>query len=156
MARSTKSKKPPKLKASQKKQLSREDIGAFKPTHIKFNFSFLTTNKSYSFENPELKDEYKAQLLSRMVELSSEDYYIISGLAKNRGLEFLPRSSFNTAIKYNPEFEKSEFRKNASDKYAVFRLYSNNNPIPGRIIGKIANKIFYVFFIDLKHKIYKG
>ncbi|MDU0070017.1 MULTISPECIES: hypothetical protein [Bacillus] len=149
-------KKKLQLKSQKTEQLSREEIGAFKPTHIKFNFSFLTTNNKYSFSNPDFKDEYKAQLLTRIVELSSEDYHVISSLPKNRGLEFITGESFSKLVNFKPEFNNSDFRKKASDKYAVFRLYSNNNPIPGRIIGKIVNKIFYVFFIDLKHKIYKG
>ena len=40
-------------------------------------------------------------------------------------------------------------------KYTVMRLYKNDNPTKGRIIGKIHNKVFYIFYIDAKGVLYK-
>lgn len=156
MGKSNSKKKAPAIKSPKLNPINSRDITAFKPTHIKFNFSFLTTNKSYSFENPKFTSDYKAQLLTRIIELSAEDYILISGRKKSIGLEFLPETSFAKKISYNNEFQNSEFRKKSSDKFAVFRIYTNNNPIPARVIGKVVNNIFYVFFIDLDHSMYSG
>ena len=40
-------------------------------------------------------------------------------------------------------------------KYSIMRLYKNNDPTKGRIIGKIVNKVFYIFYIDVKGILYK-
>ena len=39
-------------------------------------------------------------------------------------------------------------------KYSIFRLYKNNDPTPGRVIGKLVNKVFYIFYIDVKGILY--
>jgi len=39
-------------------------------------------------------------------------------------------------------------------KYSIFRLYKKNNSTPGRIIGKLVNKVFYIFYIDVKGNLY--
>jgi hypothetical protein len=141
---------------SNKEKISRNEIESFKPTHMKFNFSFMTTNNAFSFENSDFLPVHQAQLLKRVYELSQEDYVVISGRNKKIGLEFIEKSSFNRPVEYSKKFDESDFRKKANDKFAVFRLYTNNNPIPARIIGKIVNKIFYIMFIDLSHDIYDG
>ena len=41
-------------------------------------------------------------------------------------------------------------------KVRVFcKVNKNNNPTKGRIIGKIHNKVFYIFYIDAKGVLYK-
>ena len=35
-----------------------------------------------------------------------------------------------------------------------FLDYKKNNPTPGRIIGKLVNKVFYIFYIDVKGTMY--
>lgn len=57
-----------------------------------------------------------------------------------------------TYILFNSEF----LRRSAGDKYAVFRIYPNNNPIPSIVIGKIIHEIFYIMYIDLNHDMYDG
>ena len=39
-------------------------------------------------------------------------------------------------------------------KYSIFRLYKGNEPTPGRVIGKLVNKVFYIFYIDVKGILY--
>lgn len=149
--------KKPKIKGKQgTNKISFNDIQSFKPTHMKFNLSFVTTNNTFSFDNTKFTDVYKAQFLKRMFELSSEDYIVISGRNKSIGIEFIDEFSLKRPVECKKGFYSSDHRKNASEKYAVFRLYSNNNPIAARIIGKIVNKIFYVMFIDLEHELYDG
>lgn len=149
--------KKPKLRSGSKKDtISKEEIASFRPTHMKFNFSFLTTNNTFSFENSDFSSQHQAQLLQRIFELSKEEYIVVQGWNKKIGVEFVDNSSLKRPVAYGNKFDESEFRRKASDKFAVFRLYKNNNPIPARIIGKMVNKIFYVMYIDLNHELYDG
>ena len=53
------------------------------------------------------------------------------------------------------DFYKGKSHRNFDDgKYAIFRLYTNNNPIVARIIGKLIRNVFYIFFIDIGGKLY--
>ncbi len=119
-------------------KLNQECTNCFSPTHIMFNFSFVNY-----MEN--LDEKHKAQLVNRMFELSKEPYLVVSNWPKEIGWE-------NVSVKINkqidPKFYESENRS-FDGKYTIIRLYTNNNPLPSRIIGKMLNKIFYVFFIDI-------
>lgn len=156
MVRKDTYKKPKFKKSKDREKISSQDIASFKPTHMKFNFSFMTTNNDFSFDNPEFTPEHQAQLLKRIRELSKEDYVIVANRKKNIGIEFIEKASFRKNVDYGKKFDESQFRKNSNDKYAIFRLYTNNNPLPARIIGKIVNNIFYLMYIDLKHGMYDG
>ncbi|PEJ57378.1 hypothetical protein CN692_13270 [Bacillus sp. AFS002410] len=146
-----------KLKPKKGKGISiKDELESFKPTHIKFNLSFVTSNNEFSFSNTSFEDHHKVKLMDRIFELSTEEYVVIANRPKNIAFEFIDSSSFIRDVSYNKIFDKAEFRKKSNDKFAVFRLYPNNNPLPTRIIGKIVNKIFYVMYIDLNHKMYKG
>lgn len=63
----------------------------------------------------------------------------------------------DVSIKVNkeipPQFEKDIQKVDGS--YTIIRLYKNNYPTPGRIIGKLVNKVFYIFYIDVKGDLYK-
>ncbi|PEL08195.1 hypothetical protein [Bacillus sp. AFS017336] len=131
----------------------KEELEKFKPTHLKFNFSFITSNNNYSFKNQKFTLVHKAQLMDRIYALSDEEYTIIANRPKSIGFEFIP---IKTTVKYNEAFDQSGFRKRASHKYMVIRLYPNCNPLPSRIIGKMVDKIFYVLYIDMNHSLYKG
>lgn len=145
-----------KIKTKDKDTLSRSDISNSKPTHIKFNFSFITSNNNYCFENDEFDDNHKLTLISRMISLSKENLTTIYAYPKNIGIEMLPKSRLRE-VSFNPRFNDAEYRKKEADgKFAVFRLYSNNNPLPSRIIGKLINNVFYILYIDLKHQMYDG
>lgn len=115
---------------------------SFEPTHIKFNFSFITYSKDFD-------GEHKIQFVNRLLDLSKESYLVVSGWPKEIGFENVP---LNIKKEIHPNFT-NQYRK-FDGKYTVIRLYTNNNPMPSRIIGKMINKIFYVFFIDIKGDLY--
>lgn len=115
----------------------------FEPTHIKFNFSFITYCDNFD-------DEHKVQFVNRLFDISKESYLVVSGWAKEIGFENVP---LNIKKQIHPNFTNKN--RKFDGKYTVIRLYTNNNPYPSRIIGKMINKIFYVFFIDIKGDLYK-
>lgn len=144
--------KSKKKKSSEKTNI--EDIkGSYKFKYLKFNFSFLSNNSTYSFKN--MDKQMKADLIDRMEELSSMSYMQLSALPKNSGFEDIKESSFSIKAKFKEEqFNDGNFR-NKSDKFKVIRLYPNNNPKPVRLIGKESNNVFYLLYIDQEHKCYK-
>lgn len=115
----------------------------FEPTHLKFNFSFITYDKDF-------KDEDKIALFDRMKELSSVPYTVLMNRDKKLGFE-IEDIKINKDI--SNEFYKNTTRKIPS-KYAIFRLNPNDNPKFVRVIGKVVNKVFYIFFIDIGGKLY--
>lgn len=115
----------------------------FAPTHIKFNFSFITYCKDF-------EKEHKIQFVNRLFDLSKESYLVVSSWSKEIGFENVP---LNIKKEIHQNFS-NQYRK-FDGKYTVIRLYTNNNPLPSRIIGKMINKIFYVFFIDIKGDLYE-
>ena len=117
----------------------------FSPTHIKFNFSFITHEENF-------KDEYKLQLLERIRELSSVPYIELQSWRKNTGIEI---ERINIKKEISPKFFEGNSHRNFIDgKYAIFRLYTNDNPILARVIGRLINKVFYIFFIDIGGNLY--
>ena len=101
----------------------------FSPTHIKFNFSFINYEKGFT-------DEYKLQFLKRI-----------------RGLEF---EKVDIKKEIDVAFFAGNSHRNFDDKkYAIFRLYTNDNPILARVIGRLINNVFYIFFIDIGGILYK-
>ena len=116
----------------------------YNPTHIKFNFSFISYDENF-------KDEHKIQLLKRIRELSQVPYLEMSSWGKEKGIEI---ENISIQKKISSEFYQGH--RNFDDKkYAIFRLYSNNNPIVARVIGRLINKVFYIFFVDIGGKLYK-
>ena len=115
----------------------------FEATHIKFNFSFINYDKDFN-------DEHKIQFVKRLFDLSKESYLVVASWGKEIGFE-------NIKLDIKKEIMPSFFNGNRQfdGKYTVIRLYPNNNPFPSRIIGKMINKIFYVFFIDICGNLYK-
>lgn len=117
----------------------------FSPTHIKFNFSFITYEKNFT-------EEYQVQLLKRIRELSKVSYLEMMSWGKEKGIEI---EKIQISKKISDEFFKGNSHRNFDDKkYAIFRLYTNNNPIVARVIGKIIKNVFYIFFIDIGGKLY--
>lgn len=115
----------------------------FQPTFVKFNFSFI------SYED-NMNDKEKAQLYDRIREISQVPYLIVSSWDRTKGFE---TERLNISKQIDPSF--FDGNREFDGKYTVFRLYKNNDPTPGRIIGKMINKVFYIFFIDVKGKLYK-
>ena len=117
----------------------------FNPTHLKFNFSFITYEKGFS-------KEYQIQFLNRIRELSKVPYLEMMQWPKAKGLE-IEKININKEISIN-FFNESSHREFNDKKYAIFRLYPNDNPIEARIIGRLIDKIFYIFFIDIGGNLY--
>lgn len=146
-----------KFKQKDNNKISKNDIKNNKPTHLKFNYSFITNNNRYSYKNEEFNGDHKLNFLNRIFQLSEKELIEIMAYSKNIGLEFIEKKDFKKDIEYNKKFEDVEYRKKETDgKYAIFRLYPNNNPLPSRIIGKLINNVFYIMYLDLKHELYKG
>ena len=113
----------------------------FTPKYLKFNFSFITFN--------EANKEDTEQLLKRLMEISKEPYLVVANWDKSIGFENV---KVDISKEISPNFEDGNRRFDG--KYTIMRLYTNNNPTPGRIIGKLINHIFYIFYIDPKGKLY--
>ena len=120
----------------------------FNPIYLKFNFSYLVYDENF-------KEEYKLQFLQRIMELSDVPYTIILNRPKNISFEFEDKDKLNIKKqipnKFNERFEEKQY----NNKLAIMRLYTNNNPIVGRIIGVIIKNIFYIFFIDIGGNLYE-
>lgn len=118
----------------------------FTPTHLKFNFSFINYEENFS-------DEYQLQFLKRIRKLSSAPYLEVLSWDKKIGLEF---EKVNIKKEILPSFFVGNTHRNFDNgKYAIFRLYTNDNPILARVIGCVIKNIFYIFFIDIGGKLYK-
>ena len=115
--------------------------GCFSPKYLKFNFSFITFDES--------NKEDREQLIKRLIEISSEPYLVVSSWGKEIGFE-------NVKVNIKKEISKNfeDGNRKFDGKYTIMRLYTNNNPTPGRIIGKLINQIFYIFYIDPKGNLY--
>lgn len=138
-------------------KINKDEIKKNSPTHIKFNYSFITNNSRYHYENGSFTDKFKLEFLQRTFALSQKELVHILAYRKNIGIEFLEKEQIIKDVKYNPRFDEVEYRKKESGgKFAVFRIHTNNNPLPSRVIGKLINNVFYIMFIDLEHELYKG
>jgi len=115
----------------------------FSPTHIKFNFSFITYEDNFD-------EKYQIQLLKRIREMSSVPFIELMSWSKNKGFEI---EKINIEKNISPNFYQGH-RDFDDEKYAIFRLYTNDNPILARVIGRLINKIFYIFFIDIGGNLY--
>lgn len=125
---------------------SRPCTNCFRPTHIKFNFSFITYEKDFT-------DEHQLQLLKRIRELSSVTYLEMAAWDKKRGIEI---EKIDVKKEISPKFFEGNTHRNFDDKkYAIFRLYTNNNPIMARVIGRLINQVFYIFFVDIGGNLYE-
>lgn len=117
----------------------------FNPTHIKFNFSFITYDDNFT-------EEYQIQFLKRIRELSSVSYLEMLSWDKKKGIEI---EKIDIKKKISPLFFDGNTHRNfESGKYAIFRLYKKDEPILARVIGCLINKVFYIFFIDIGGKLY--
>lgn len=111
-----------------------------------FNYSFI----SYGLD--ELNEKEKSELFDRIVDLSSEEYLCIQQRNKATGIEFINENQIKKNI--TSKFFNVNSHRRFLGKYCVFRLYPNNNPTAGRVIGIFIKNIFYILFIDKKGKLY--
>ena len=119
------------------------DKKAFEPTHIKFNFSFISYDKDFT-------NEHKIKFVDRLIEISKEPYIVVAGWNKEKGFEI---ENLKISKTINSNFFSGNNRE-FNGKYTIIRLYPNNNPLPSRVIGVMINKVFYVLFIDIYGKLY--
>ena len=128
-----------------KQRIIKPCTNCFAPQYVKFNLSYAKSDKNF-------ETKYKAQLLDRMIFLSSQPYVTVLNWDKCKGFEF---EEIKTNKSVPKEFEERFQSKEYNNKFAIMRLYPNNNPICARIVGAIIRNIFYIFFIDKKNKLYK-
>ncbi len=133
-------------KVKDKKKISKNtNYSSFNPIYLKFNFSFITYDKNFT-------EKHQVQFLQRMRELSEVPYMEVASWNRKIGFEI---EQININLSIHSAFFDSNTHRNFDDKkFAIFRLYTNDNPILARVIGKIINKIFYVFFIDIGGNLY--
>lgn len=131
----------PNIKKKNNK-ISKSCSNCFKSNHIVFNFAYITYDEDFN-------DEDKKVFMDRIRELSSVPYLELMAWAKYKGFEEVKvKIDKNVSSKFEKEI------KIFDGKYSIMRLYKNNTPTPGRIIGKLVNKVFYIFFIDVKGVLY--
>lgn len=131
-----------KIKSSNNK-IKLTCTNCFKSKHIVFNFAYVTYSDDFN-------EEEKKVLIDRMLEVSSVTYLELMMWDKYKGIEEERlKISKEIPIGFNSDIEEFD------GKYTILRLYKNNYPTPGRIIGKIVNKVFYIFYIDVKGTFYK-
>lgn len=114
----------------------------FKSNHVVFNFAYITYQENFNREE-------KETLLDRMLEVSSVTYLELMRWDKYKGFEE-ERLDIRKEIPKGFNNDIEEF----DGKYSILRLYKSNYPTPGRVIGKIVNKVFYIFYIDVKGILY--
>ena len=114
----------------------------FKSNHIVFNFAYLTYKDNFD-------ENEKHTLVDRMLEVSSVTFLELMRWDRYKGFEE-ERLDIKKEIPRLFENDIEAF----DGKYTIMRLYKNNNPTPGRIIGKLVNKVFYIFYIDTKGILY--
>lgn len=138
----------PKIKRQKSDKIARPCTNCFEPRYLKFNYTYV------KFKEKKVEERYQAQILRRMIELSSETYMVISSRAKECGFERESKSKLGIKSQIPKEFLERFPDDARKEKLDIIRLYKNNNPILGRIIGIIRNNIFYVFYIDIGGKLY--
>ena len=124
------------------KKIEKICTNCFRANHVIFNFAYITYEEDFN-------DEEKKVFIDRLREVSSVNYLEMMTWGKYKGFEDI-RVKINKKIPSKFTEEIQEF----DGKYTVMRLYKNNEPTPGRIIGKMINKVFYIFFIDVKGTLY--
>lgn len=123
-------------------KVDKKCTNCFKSNHITFNFAYVTYDNDFI-------DRDKNVLIDRMREVSAVPYIEMRMWNKYKGFEEV-RLTIDKQIpnKFEEDIQKFD------GKYSIMRLYKNNEPTPGRIIGKIVNKVFYIFYIDVKGTLY--
>lgn len=123
-------------------KIERACSNCFKSNNVVFNFAYIVYDDEFN-------DNDKKAFVDRIREVSSVNYLELQTWGKYKGFEEIK-------VKINKDIP-CKFIQEIQDfdgKYSIMRLYKNNEPTPGRIIGKLINKVFYIFYIDTKGKLY--
>lgn len=131
----------------QKVKIQKPCVNCFAPQYLKFNFSYIVYENNFS-------ETHQIQFLKRIRELSTDTYNIIRNRDKKIGLEFIEIKELNIKKEIPSKFIDRFDSKEYNNKLAIMRLYTNNNPVLGRVIGVIIKNIYYIFFIDIGGKLY--
>ena len=131
-----------KIKQEKTKINLKSCTNCFHSNHIVFNFAYIVYEEYF-------EKDAKVAFIDRIMELSSVNYLELMRWDRYKGIE-------EERLKIKKEIPPA-FYSNIAEfdgKYSIFRLYKNNVPTPGRVIGKLINKVFYIFYIDVKGILY--
>ena len=116
-----------------KVKITKPCTNCFSPKYIKFNFSFITFDKS--------DKEDRMQLIQRLIEISSEPYLVVANWRKEIGFENV---KVDISKEISPKFEDGN--RKFDGKYTIMRLYTNNNPYPRKNYRKI-NQPYFLYIL---------
>ncbi len=136
------------VQSQSKIDLKRRKTLRFTPDRLAFNFSFITRDHKYNFEDKSFSKLAKVKVFDKLLRLSVERYHAVLGWPKRLGLENIPEKE--VALALHPEFTKSLRYQDCLPGFWVFRISDT-----GRVIGKIQETTFYVLAVDTKFKLYK-
>ena len=131
-----------------KNKINKLCTNCFEPIFLKFNFSYVVYDEEFD-------DVHKIKFMDRIMELSSSPYNVIMNRRKKISFELIDIGELNIKKEIPEAFKQRFGSKRYNNKWAIIRIYPNNNPIIARVIGVLINKIFYIFFIDIGGKLYK-
>ena len=134
------------MKIKSQGKISKACTNCFDPVFIKFNFAYIVFQDNFN-------DSHKLAFLKRMFEMSDIAYNALVNRDKKISFEFIDRNVLKINKKIPSEFI-NRFDEKRFNKWAIMRIYPNNNPIVARVIGVIINKIFYIFYIDIGGNLY--
>ena len=120
----------------------------FEPAYLKVNFSYA------SHIGSQLSNNYKEQIYDRLLFLSKDTFLTLSGMDKKLSFEYVPQKDLGMRREIPAPFIE-RFPALSKGKIAIIRLYPNDNPILGRLIGMVIKNIFYVFYVDIGGVAYK-
>ena len=115
---------------------------------VVWNLSFITQNKKYNLNNPNVNHK---KMITKLEEISKLSLVAFANLPRSSGVEFLdPNKVQGKLAKMScpPSFGK--LRETA----AVNKWFSIRFSDCSRIIGKCIDNTFYVFWIDPNHDLY--
>ncbi|MBU7455663.1 hypothetical protein [Leuconostoc fallax] len=126
-----------------------------KRLYLSFNLGFTEPSFCDILDSNDGNNHHK-QLHNRMIEMSSIDMVELLMRRKTSGLEKIDSEKAVKTLKVKSikGFGAEETRgKLAGKDWWFMRLYTNNNPLPARVVGKLINQTFYPIFIRLDHSL---
>lgn len=136
------------MRVKNNNKIAKVCTNCFEPIYLKFNFSYIVYDDNFS-------KEHQLKFLNRIRDLSSATYNVILNRDKKVSFEFPDMDEIHINKEIPKDFQDRFDKKRYNNKWAIMRIYPNNNPINARVIGVMINKIFYIFFIDIGGNLYK-
>lgn len=145
-----------KTKNPDRKTVPRELLNSYSSTHILFNLSFMTDHKDFKLIE-DIEQKHLVQLIKRMYNLSREHYKDVMLYEKKQGFEDIKETGLKNPQSLLKNFNSTKMIEQSKDKFFIFRLYPNDNPVCARVIGKFIDKSFYILGICFNHdKLYSS